>query len=167
MGGEQWVLFVQAPQHRRESTVPVPQADPHAAEPCAPRGHLDQFAAGQRTADEPPGPDPVASAGIAQHDRPRREPIPAGEPGNDLGPSFRIIGPQLFDAFEHFEMPPANLVATGCSTWPPPSVCSADESRKHERLSPRRRNRFLEEQLGQAPSRPARSRRNRAEKPCP
>ena len=43
------------------------------------------------------------------------------------------------------------LRAAGCNTWPPPSVCSADEFAHHERLAPRCRRPLVEEQLRQAP----------------
>ncbi len=59
------------------------------------------------------------------------------------------------------------FLATGCSTWPPPSVCVADELADDERLAPGRRRRLFEEELRQAPARPARRRRSRAARPCP
>ena len=65
--------------------------------------------------------------------------------------SLGVAGPELLDALEHFEVPAADLRATGCSTWPPPSVCVGRRVADDERLAPGRRRRLFEEELGQAP----------------
>ena len=53
----------------------------------------------------------------------------AAKPGHGQHALADVPRPQAFDALEQFQVAATDLRATGCSTWPPPTVQVADDSR--------------------------------------